>query len=148
MPKLIIVSGLPGSGKTQYLKKLLLTNEIGYRCDDFHSCAQADSQCVTASRCWSELIASLERGLDCAVADVVFCLEPRREALRREVLARLPAVEVEVRCFENDPHRCRQNVLARQPERSGSLRADLQILEGLTARYVIPPGAVRLPVLR
>jgi predicted kinase len=82
MGKLIVVIGLPGSGKSHYVDRLLADGSVGWICHDFHADAYNDSKLVTDSRYLQELLEKLRTGHTCAIADIAFCDPTRRERIR------------------------------------------------------------------
>jgi hypothetical protein len=142
-PTLLVVVGLPGSGKTFYLDRLKAKGTVQEAFDDFHANAAGNSSNVSASRWWGPLMESLTRGADCAVADIAFCSPPRRDALIREVLRLQPGTKVVFHCFKADQDRCVRNLMARDRP---SLHEDLLQLSRWLPEYAIPEGAVIMDV--
>ena len=141
MARLTFIVGLPGSGKTRFIHEF---TERGTKCfDDFKSRGRHDSCRFDHSRYLGELAAALWVGYDCLIADIDFCrVEARDEAvalLRRWV----PDVEIEWRCYDNAPTRCRRNLLA---DRSDSLARDLEALEKYASLYTYPDGCTPIPI--
>lgn len=145
MAKLIIISGLPGSGKTHYLDNLIASGVIDEdRCyDDFHAGAYNDSPTVESSRWFIPLVSNLRAGNDCIVSDIEFCLKSRRDNLIEAIRSRVPSTKLEIRCFENKPGICRTRVLARGGE---STREEIGNIARLSRDYDIPKDAVVLKV--
>jgi hypothetical protein len=138
-PKLIVVMGLPGSGKTFYSKRLM---KSGLRCfDDFHADADGDSIEVAASPDWPDLKESLKTGVDAVVGDIAFCEPSRRAALMEAVRAEVPSVQIEYLAFENNPARCLENLI-------NVADSDHRIakLSEWAPRYVLPEGAIVMPI--
>lgn len=143
MSKLIVVIGLPGSGKSCYLKKLRDDGEFGWICEDFHAGAQLNSREVEASQYLVQLLAHLKAGDVCAVADIAFCCPDRRQKFVDEIIARAPDVEMEFRCFENDKASCIKNVERRA---RASLPEEKANIEKFSAVYEYPRGTTILSV--
>lgn len=140
---LMFIAGLPGCGKTAYLKKLQAQDFEIF--DDFKANAKNDSSRFEMSKHYGRLLASLRTGRSCAVADIDFCrVEGRREA-ESCVRHRLPEVAVQWVFFENDVARCRLNVLNRARP---SQPSDLAKLEEMSHCYQVPPGVRVIPVWR
>jgi hypothetical protein len=118
MNKVIIVIGMPGSGKTTYLRK-----ELGHlpSTDDYYAGSLDGSFYFNKGRDYEKLKDALSRGEDYAISDVEFC---RRERLTgvEDGLAKLAdelGIEVtrEYIYFRNDPTACKHNVLQRYGDR-------------------------------
>jgi predicted kinase len=142
-PRLIVVSGLPGSGKSHYLDALLAAGEADYICHDFHARAVGDSKLVRDSVHLSELLEALRTGKTCAVADVAFCREQRRDAFIEVVKGAIPDVLIELRCFRNDPTACLANAKRRNRD---SLERERNLIEKYSRAYEIPSSAAVLEV--
>jgi len=79
IPKIILIAGLPGSGKTTYIEKL---RQEGWSIfDDFKANAYNDSSVFWHSRNYEALISAIREGRKCLVADIDFCnTKSRNEA--------------------------------------------------------------------
>lgn len=79
--QLILLGGLPGSGKSFYLAALL---ERGWKTlDDFQSKTPSDSTDFRDSRQFAGLVAALKAGERCVVADIRVIHRPYRESALR-----------------------------------------------------------------
>lgn len=146
-PKLIIITGLPGSGKTNLMQGLIGEGKVLQDCayDDFHANADGDSTEAVNSKYFCSLIDNLRFGKDCAVSDVAFCEEPRRSSLIAAVKLRIPAVEADLRFFENEPEICIQNV-RRRPR--VSVEQEINLIDQYRGLYTIPDGVTPIKVYR
>ena len=143
MGKVIFVAGLPGCGKTTYVEKLAA--EVGAeKFDDFKANAYNDSPAFQSARRFNELITRLVRGESCIVADIDFCRSDARIEAEQEIKGRIPKAKVEWHCFENDPFKCRRNVLQRN---SNSVQQELSNINRYSPVYVITSSAtlIRVP---
>jgi len=140
---LILMAGLPGSGKTTRLCHMLREHWLLF--DDYKREAFNDCSKFRDSRKFRALVSALRDGVRCAVADIHFCkTEPREEAedaLREEV----PGVSPYWQFFENDPVACEENIRHRNRD---CLQKELENLQDLSRAYHIPPGAVVFSVRR
>lgn len=145
MPKLIVVTGLPGSGKSFYISYLVENGEVEKVCafDDFHACAHSDSSAIEDSRYFSGLIACLREGKDCVVTDIKFCSKDHRERLLTTMKKKSCNFEFDLRCFENKPEICKQNVRNRNRK---SVKKETSLIDEYAASYEIPSGATILAV--
>ncbi len=143
MPKIVFVTGLPGSGKSHYLDRL--GREGFERFDDFKSGAVDNSPAFKASSRFAALVVALRKGGNCAVGDIDFCRATARAEADTVIRLEVPTAEVEWRCFENDPRQCRANILSRcRP----SVDRDLLKLDEFAVSYSTPDGCLVLPVWR
>lgn len=136
--RLVIVVGLPGSGKTSLLRYLKVE-------------AEGRGQSVALLDDPRERN-ELEAFLDCVTReqpDVVFIADPALcdEATRYTAAAlfakRLDSAEVQWKFFANDTSQCLANAANRDDGRN--VRVDILMW---TKRYTIPEGAEVLPVWR
>lgn len=141
--RVILVGGLPGSGKSYHLKGL---EDQGCKVfDDFQARAANDSDQFEHSRRFQELVGDLRTGRTCVVADIRVIHKPYRASAQAALARNLGAVELECHLFENDPRRCAENV-QRSQERDPTSR--LREIRHWTNHYSRPPGARVLPVWR
>ena len=141
--KLIVVIGLPGSGKTHHLKELRDKGELDWICEDFHEDAYRNSERVVDSRYLAPLVKNLQHELVCGVADIAFCNPVRLQEFLDEIRTRVPGVEVELHCFKNDKTRCTENVEYRARE---SAENEKGLIERFSPNYTIPEGSKILDV--
>src|SRR5437016_2437846 len=116
MAKVILVIGLPGSGKTHYLRHV--AGYTGARdFDDFKANAFNDNPDFRSARRFGELLADLWRGRDCIISDIDFC---RPESLSEAELCiqgdAPPGTVIERRYFAPDRDQCIANVTLRAKE--------------------------------
>lgn len=140
--KLLVVVGLPGSGKTCLLKALQET--YSWRCfDDYMAKSINHSPRFSDSRHYWALIDALRSGEHCAIADIAYCDPERRVEIEQVLHEKIPDVTIAWLFFENDPRKCIENVERRY--RPSVQEEKLKISE-LSRSYCIPPGARTIPV--
>lgn len=141
--RLLVVVGLPGSGKSRLIDERLGQTVTGLRVHDFHADAIDGSPEVKKSRHYIPLVQKLKAGHDCVIADIEFCRPGRRDAFVRTLQEALPGLEVEFHCLRNQPDRCIRNVLSRCRKSVDEERR--KILE-LSNDYTLPAGAIEYDV--
>lgn len=137
MPKLIAVAGLPGSGKSFYLKE---KKRCGYRA--------ISEICQDKWRDWPTLRDCLNSGVDCITDSADFTALQRRKDLEALIKRDCTAdIDVVWHFFENNPTACLTNALRDcilKPEREFQNR--IKNLFNMARQYEIPAGATILPV--
>jgi hypothetical protein len=112
--QLILLGGLPGSGKSFYLAALMKRGWQNF--DDFQSKTPNDSTDFRDSRQFAELMAALKAGERCVVADIRVIHGEYRESALRALRGEIEASRLQFQIFENQPEICSRNV-ERDPDR-------------------------------
>ena len=144
-PKIVIVGGLPGSGKTPYLKQL--SSEGWEVFDDFQANARDNSPEFRNARHYARLILALRAGRRCVVSDIRFVCPGDRQEAERVLRDELPNVAIDWRFFEPDREQCEDNILRASASGRRS-KARLAKLEEFSQKYSVPSDAVQMPVWR
>ena len=144
IPRVILVGGLPGSGKTPYLEGL---RTAGWEIfDDFQANAHDNSPQFQKARRCGELIQALREGLNCVVADMrLVCSDYQVEA-EQVLRAHVGRIALEWRFFENDAAQCEQNIRNAAGTRFPEPR--LAKVREFSEKYSVPSDSVRMPVWR
>jgi hypothetical protein len=123
--KIILICGLPGSGKTHL--GLQLKNETGF--EFFDDINQLD-----------DLFKALSEGKNCIVTDTNFVRTEIREAASNK-LNKFSNLEIEWLFFENNAKQCLKNVNFRNDNRKVK-----GFIQSHTALYKIPVGEKQIKV--
>jgi hypothetical protein len=143
MPRIILLGGLPGSGKTPHMDQLA---EDGWELyDDFQANAYDNSPRFPKARRYAELIQSLRRGHRCVVSDIrLVCADYRADA-QQALQEAVGELSLDWRLFANDPLQCAKNIQSAAGQRPAAPR--LVALKEFSPKYSLPQGIVPLPVL-
>jgi hypothetical protein len=137
----VVVAGLPGSGKTTCLCQMCRDGWIVF--DDFKANAYENSSAFRDSRKLRAVLTALRDDLKCVIADIDFCKTDSRSEAECVLLSEVPGVKLAWRFFANNYHACETNIKRRNRP---SLQADLDKLREYSTQYQIPVGAETLPV--
>ena len=147
--EVVLIAGLPGSGKTTYVSRMSLGCWLGWLIfDDFKAQAFEDCSKFRSSTKFPELIRGLREGRKCAVADINFCKAESREEAESDITAAVPGVKLSWRCFKNEPSACEVNIRIRPGRTDLQRQQELKYLAEYSPIYEIPQRAVILPVWR
>jgi RNase adaptor protein for sRNA GlmZ degradation len=141
--EVIVIAGLPGSGKTTHMDALRQEGWLIF--DDFKANAYNDSSIFTHSRNYESLLGALRAGKRCLIADIDFCKATSRHEAETAIRAQIPDVNLSYIFFENDLHACQANLVKRA---SRSLEENLKALHRYHGLYEIPADARVIPVWR
>jgi predicted kinase len=141
--EIILIAGLPGSGKTTYMKTMSLAGWLIF--DDFKANAHNDSSTFWHSRNYEALLKALRDGQKCVVADIDFCKIDSRTEAESTLRTRIPDILLNWQFFENDFQACQANIKRRA---SRSINDNLSALHTYHALYQIPIGAQVIKVWR
>lgn len=99
--KVTFIVGLPGSGKTHLLNKIVNENTftVGFDDPDEHSLELA--------------LEMLKNNLNVVFADCNLCIEENRKNAKQIILNAFPETKIEWIFFENSPEKCFNNVTLR-----------------------------------
>jgi len=142
--RLLIVTGLPGAGKSWLIDNQLRPTVTGLCIHDFHGNAINDSVAVKKSRHYAALVEALKAGHDCVIADIEFCRSSRRDAVVETLRREFPSLAVKYHCLRNQPDRGIRNVIARRRHCEDEERRKV---DQLSREYVLPIGAIEYDVV-
>ena len=139
--KLLLIAGLPGSGKTTHLCQMCREGWTVF--DDFKALAFEDCSKFRSSRKLPSLLTALRDGLNCIAADIDFCDESARREANSVLLAELPDLDLSWQFFANDRAACEANVRSRNRD---CLPRELELIAKYSPFYQIPQATIVLPV--
>lgn len=141
-PIVLLIAGLPGSGKTPRLTQL--QSEGWTTFDDYQANAHNNSPHFRAGRRYGELVQALREGKKCAVADMKLCRPEDRAEASDNLLEDVADLEIRWEFFANDPQQCADNICRNARPRQPRLAK----LAEFASQYSPPPGATFLPITR
>lgn len=140
--RLHVLIGLPGSGKTTFLKqRFQIEHPEVIVFDDYQANAIVDLPDPQWSRNRADAIEALRSGRDVLVSDVNYCRSAVLERLVDLMRIDVPGVEVELIYFANDPASAIHNVRLRG--REGHLR-EIELIRDLSKGYAPPRDAMQI----
>jgi len=141
-PKLIVIVGLPGSGKTYNLKSHVRDHNVVYHVDSFKKNAHDHSSRFWSSRHLADLLRHLIARETCLITDIHFCRPDAREEAESFLRACFPDIDICWLFQENAPDKCERNIRRSREEVMNRLNK----LAEFRDQYDIPPGAEVRPV--
>jgi hypothetical protein len=133
MTKLIIVIGLPGSGKTHYLDELKTQKKIVGYYDDYQKKSYGNYRCPVMSRHYGPL---LKGGKSMAISDIIYTNEDDLDSVVISVTRELPEVSVELHYFENNPNKAIINITERAREKY--VEKEIAFVKENSPGYIVP----------
>lgn len=133
---LTIIVGLPGSGKSTYIKALVEADSHLSVYDDYQGEAYDNDSDPRLSKHFGPLVSDLKRAKSVVVSDIRYCVPHELNVFLGAVLSVAPDVRIELKYFENNPEACEKNILARN--REDRVEKELELLEKLSSGYVVP----------
>ena len=141
----IFIVGLPGAGKSYYARQL--ASEINATLfDDFKANAIGNCSHFPFAKSYVELINGLRSGKDSIISDIDFCKTESRNEACQCIEHLVEGVEIEWIFFENDPEKCRENIIRRAITEGRRQSGPINALERYSKIYVIPDGSLVVPV--
>jgi hypothetical protein len=104
--EVVLLAGLPGSGKTTYLCQMCRDGWLIF--DDFKALAFEDCSKFRSSRKLKALLAAIQDGVRCAVADIDFCDTDARSEAESVLRAEIPGLDVRWEFLRTTAQRARR----------------------------------------
>lgn len=136
MAKVILIAGLPGSGKSTYGKKLKARLGAADYLDDYHANAIGDDPAFKRGRQYERLIAGLKNGETWIASDIESCRPQKRREVEATLQEDVPQVVIEWHFLATDEDTCRRNVEQRDPQSRDSASGKI---DELVHEYLVPP---------
>lgn len=133
---LIIIVGMPGSGKSTFIEKLVKNNPTFCFYDDYQGEAFNDDHDPRLSKHFGPLVSDLLQGKTVIVSDIAYCVPNELGIFLGMILNIAPNVVLDFKYFTNDPEQCKRNVLQRN--REDRLQKELELIDKLTKHYKVP----------
>lgn len=140
---LMIIIGLPGSGKSTYIEKFREKHTSCSTYDDYQGGALGDDPDPRLSKHYSFLVRDLKDGRTVLVSDVRYCIPSELNAFLSAVVGTAPNTILVFKYFENNPELCKQNVMSRN--REGRVERELELIDNLSSNYY-PLGLEVIPI--
>lgn len=150
MGRVIVVVGLPGSGKSTFLRAEAerlrsAGDQVGLVAEDYMKDAKDDNPALTSSAHLEQLRDDIVAGKTCLIADVTLT-EPNRRAELLATLADLPGLCIDWVFFDNNPEQCERNIRWDHEHKGRGLDHRLEGVRQRTSNYVVPDGFTPVPV--
>ncbi len=110
MSKVIFIVGLPGSGKTMFIKNNY--PEL-YNADDLMRYGLNNRKKFCDSIHYNKIIETLKNNSDCVLSDIKLCNYKFFYEITEELSLKFPDIKYEILCFDNDQRQCMLNVRSR-----------------------------------
>ena len=142
MATLVVLVGLPGSGKSHTLPELSRQYGTDRVFDSYQKNAVGDCAHFPFSRHYAEVLERLRGGKNVVIADVRFCTRVYRQQAEKCIVVHAPGTTIEWICFDNTPEQCKRNV-----KHSGrGVESRTNRIDEFHQHYTYPERATRIPV--
>lgn len=133
MLKIIMIVGLPGSGKTTWGSSFVKENPNSFFIDDISIVTKNAKEYLMAIKKENKPYVNL------LIADVLFCQKEVRDKAYQVIREVFPESEIKPIFFENSIEKCHKNV--EQRKKLGDDRKVSELIVNLSKKYSIPEDA-------
>ncbi len=135
--EIIIVIGLPGSGKSTYLTQKYI-NEIVF--DDYHKYGKKSFE---DSIYYSDFLKALQNEKNIVLSDISYCRSEKLNEIGNKIKKLKENINITKVYFENNSKFCKKNVLYRNRK---SARLEIKLIDRLSQGYVIPKKVIPVKI--
>lgn len=135
--EIIIIIGLPGSGKSTYLIERY-SNEIVF--DDYH---KYDKKSFEESIYYSDFLKALRKNKKIILSDISYCKCEKLNYVENKIKKLNENIKINKIYFENNPELCKKNVLYRNRKSSN---LEIELIDKLSQNYQIPKEAIPIKI--
>lgn len=145
MQTITIIIGLPGSGKSTYIKNNSEKFKNAVICDDYEKSTDnhKHSHIFRESIYFQDIRNALINGKDVVLSDIAWCRPERLEILKEDIKNILEELGISAKIasvyFENNPEACKINIIKRN-RRKEKVEREIRLVDKLSSVYVVPNG--------
>ncbi len=147
--KILLIIGLPGSGKSTYIEQHQNVFNDFVICDDYHKSALQKSRAFKDSVYYADVRNALILGKSVVMADIAWCKSERLDMVISGLRGLLKELKInpllEFLYFENNPEVCKRNAIHRG--RKERIDRELEFIDEISKQYRIPNDIVPIKIV-
>lgn len=143
-PRLIILIGSPGSGKTSYINQLISDGFTSF--DDYLAEAKGNYGIMNNSKHKHDLMKAVSNQENCVIADTKFSQLTSQNDLKQFIMENKldDIATIEWEAFENDEFACMANVINRNKGDIRKTIEQIKLIINLSKGYMIPKNTKKM----